>query len=85
MTHSKRYALTIGAGISLIVLATLSICKGMEVVATTSIAGILTILSTYIWAETKRPSRATIENIRIRERRAILKNNKPHKNHSHES
>lgn len=76
MKESKRYFITISAGISLVILAILSIFKGMEVVATTSIAGILTILSTYIWAETKRPSRATIENIRIRERRAIYGNHK---------
>ena len=73
MKESKRYFITITAGISLVILAVLSIFKGMDVVATTSIAGILTILSTYIWAETKRPSRATIENIRIQARRQVLR------------
>jgi len=33
-----------------------AIFKGMEAVATTCIAGVMTVLSTYIWAETKRPS-----------------------------
>jgi hypothetical protein len=33
----------------------LSIFKGMETLASTSIAGIMTILSTYIWSQTKRP------------------------------
>jgi hypothetical protein len=33
-----------------------AIFKEMETVATTCIAGVMTVLSTYIWAETKRPS-----------------------------
>lgn len=76
MKESKRYVITIVAGIVLAGLSILAILKGMEVVATTSIAGILTILSSYIWAETKRPSRATIENIRIKARREVLQNKK---------
>ena len=76
MKESKRYVITIVAGIVLAGLSILAIFKGMEVVATTSIAGILTILSSYIWAETKRPSRATIENIRIKARREVLQNQK---------
>ena len=71
MKESKRYTVTIIAGITLVLLAILGIFKGMEVVATTAIAGILTILSAYIWGETKRPSRETIENIRNKARREV--------------
>jgi hypothetical protein len=56
MKKSKRYIITIIAGIVLGILAAFAIFKGIEVVAGTCIAGILTILSTYIWGETKRPS-----------------------------
>jgi hypothetical protein len=56
MTTSKRYTITIAAGIILVLLAGLSIFKGMESVASACVAGILTILTTYIWGETKRPS-----------------------------
>jgi hypothetical protein len=56
MKKSKRYIITIAAGIVLAVLAGCSIFKTMDGVASTSVAGILTILSTYIWGETKRPS-----------------------------
>jgi hypothetical protein len=56
MKLSKRYLITIAAGIILTLLAGFSIFKAMEGVATGCVAGILTILSTYIWGETKRPS-----------------------------
>ena len=56
MKRSKRYIITILAGFMLSTLALLSVLKGMEGVATASVGGILTILSTYIWGETKRPS-----------------------------
>jgi len=66
MKKSKRYIITIIAGIVLGILAAFAIFKGIEVVAGTCIAGILTILSTYIWGETKRPS--------IRSKRMRLRN-----------
>jgi len=51
-----RLKVSIMAGIILSALATLSIFKQMEGAAVSSIAGIMTILSSYIWGETKRPS-----------------------------
>jgi len=72
MKNSKRYTVTIIAGITMVLLAILGIFKGMEVVATTAIAGILTILSAYIWGETKRPSRTAIDSIRYQEQKALL-------------
>ncbi|MFN8208086.1 MAG: hypothetical protein U0T82_11850 [Bacteroidales bacterium] len=56
MRLSKRYAISIVAGIILAGLAGYAIFKGMEGVASACVAGILTILTTYIWGETKRPS-----------------------------
>jgi len=56
MQVSKRYTIAIIAGIVLAALAVLSVLKGMEGLATACVAGIMTILSTYIWGETKRPS-----------------------------
>ena len=56
MKTSKRFSITVAAGIILAALAALSIFKNMEGVASACVAGILTILTTYIWGETKRPS-----------------------------
>ena len=56
MKTSKRYVITIIAGIVLADLAILSVLKGMEGLASACVGGILTILTTYIWGETKRPS-----------------------------
>ena len=56
MRSSKRYFITVVAGIILTILAGFSIYKSMEGVASACVAGILTILTTYIWGETKRPS-----------------------------
>jgi hypothetical protein len=56
MKLSKRYIATIIAGLILAVLAGLSVIKGMEGLASACVAGIMTILTTYIWGETKRPS-----------------------------
>ena len=60
MKKSKRYIIAIIAGLLLATIAILAIYKGMESVATTSVAGVLTILSTYIWGETKRPSNTLV-------------------------
>jgi drug/metabolite transporter superfamily protein YnfA len=57
MKSSKRYLITIVAGIVLAVLAILSAFKEMEGLASVCVGGILTILTTYIWGETKRPSK----------------------------
>ncbi|MBI5539806.1 MAG: hypothetical protein HY951_07090 [Bacteroidia bacterium] len=56
MKFSKRYITTIIAGLILAALAGLSVFKGMEGLASACVAGIMTILTTYIWGETKRPS-----------------------------
>lgn len=56
MNASKRYRLTIAAGIFMAGLAILSLLKGIEGVASICVGGILTILTSYIWGETKRPS-----------------------------
>ena len=56
MKTSKRFTVAIAAGIVLSLLAALSIIKNMEGVASACVAGILTILTTYIWGETQRPS-----------------------------
>ena len=48
--------LTLTAGAILSLLAGFSIFRQMETVASACVAGIMTILSTYIWAETRRPS-----------------------------
>lgn len=56
MKRSKRYIITILAGLILSSLALLSVLKDMEGVASASVGGLLTILTTYIWGETKRPS-----------------------------
>jgi hypothetical protein len=56
MKRSKRYIITVLAGFMLSTLSLLSVLKGMEAVATVCVGGIMTILSTYIWGETKRPS-----------------------------
>jgi hypothetical protein len=36
-----------------------SMMLGQEIVATSCIAGLMTVLSAYIWAETQRPSNPT--------------------------
>ena len=56
MNKSKRYLVSIIAGIILASFAGIAIFKSMEGVASACIAGIMTILTTYIWSETKRPS-----------------------------
>ena len=58
MKVSKRYTVTIAAGVILTLLAGFAIFKSMEGVASACVAGILTILTTYIWGETKRPSKS---------------------------
>ena len=57
MRKRTRFKLTIVAGLMFFGLATLSVFKGTENIAITSIAGIMTILSVYIWGETNRASK----------------------------
>ena len=56
MTTKTRLKLTVIAALFLGGITVIATIMKMEVVATTSIAGIMTILSAYIWAQTKRPS-----------------------------
>jgi len=53
---SKRLCIAIAALIFLISTTYLAISKEQETVATSCIAGVMTLLSTYLWAETKRPT-----------------------------
>lgn len=56
MRTKTRLKLTVAAFILLGTLAAFATFNHSETVATTAIAGIMTILSAYIWAQTKRPS-----------------------------
>jgi hypothetical protein len=56
MNSKTRLKLTIIAGLLLSAMALLAIAMHLETVGTTCIAGIMTILSAYIWAQTKRPT-----------------------------
>lgn len=56
MSSSRRLLLTIIAGAILSLLAACAIYRQMETVASACVAGIMAILSTYIWGETRRPS-----------------------------
>ena len=51
-----RLKITLAAAVFLVVTTYVAIFKEMETVATTCIAGVMNVISTYIWAETKRPS-----------------------------
>jgi len=55
LSNSSRYRITMISGIFLAIVTFLSLFTGMETVAATAIAGVMTILSTYIWSQTKRP------------------------------
>lgn len=56
MNRSKRQTITWVAMAFLMTTTYMAMQNHMETVATTCIAGVMTILSTYIWAETKRPT-----------------------------
>jgi len=55
MNASTRFRFTAYAAVFLAAVTLLSILRGLEAVAATSVAGLMTILSTYIWSQTKRP------------------------------
>jgi hypothetical protein len=57
MTYRTRYKLTLIAAAFLALVTLLAIGSKMETVATASIAGMMTILSAYIWSQTTRPSK----------------------------
>jgi hypothetical protein len=57
MNTKTRLKLTVIAALFLGGITIMATIMKMEVVATTSIAGIMTILSAYIWSQTTRPSK----------------------------
>ncbi len=57
MNKRTRFKISIFAGIILAILTAYSIHKGAESIGVTAIAGLMTILTTYIWGETTRPSK----------------------------
>jgi hypothetical protein len=57
MNASKRYMISVVSGVLLTGIAIISVLYRLEGVAMTCIGGVMTILTTYIWAETKRPSK----------------------------
>ena len=75
MTTHTRYRLTLAAALFLAVVTLLSIFLKMEAVATAGIAGIMTVLSTYIWSQTTRPT--------ISDNEKHTQSTKPAKNTSH--
>jgi flagellar biosynthesis component FlhA len=56
MNNQTRFKLTLYAAGFLALVTLLAIGSKMETVATAAIAGIMTILSAYIWSQTQRPS-----------------------------
>jgi flagellar biosynthesis component FlhA len=56
MNNQTRFKLTLFAAAFLAVVTLLAIGSKMETVTTAAIAGIMTILSAYIWSQTQRPS-----------------------------
>ena len=56
MNNQTRFKLTLFAAAFLALVTLLAIGSKMETVATAAIAGIMTILSAYIWSQTQRPS-----------------------------
>lgn len=57
MNTQTRFKLTMVAAGFLALVTLLALASKMETVATASIAGIMTILSAYIWSQTTRPSK----------------------------
>jgi hypothetical protein len=55
MNSQTRFKLTLYAAGFLALVTLLAIGSKMETVATAAIAGIMTILSAYIWSQTQRP------------------------------
>lgn len=56
METNKRLKIALIGGVFLMCLASLAVFKGMEGLASACVAGILTVLSTYVYSETIRPS-----------------------------
>lgn len=56
ITKRTRLRITLYAFIVLMILAFFSTWLELEMVATAAIGGMMTILTSYIWGETRRPS-----------------------------
>jgi hypothetical protein len=56
MSKRTRYKISIGAGVLLALFVLLSIFEKTENIGVAAITAMMTILGSYIWAETKRPS-----------------------------
>jgi len=56
MFKSKRFRIAVISGIFMFILSTISIFKNMETLAITCVGSFMTILTTYIFQESKRPS-----------------------------
>jgi len=56
ITNQTRFKFSITTVVFLAIVVILSIIRPTENIGVTAIAGIMTVLSSYIWAETKRPS-----------------------------
>lgn len=67
MKTMTRYRITTIALLFLAFMSMAAMIKGMEVLSVSCITGMMTALSTYIWAQTKRPSREIIDKV-IKER-----------------
>ena len=61
MKARTRYRISIASILFLAMVVILSIFKNTENIGITAIAGIMTILTSYIWGETKRPSKNKTE------------------------
>ncbi len=57
MNNRTRYKISIASIMFLAMVVILSIFKNTENIGITAIAGLMTILTSYIWGETKRPSK----------------------------
>ena len=56
ITNQTRFKFSIASVVFLAIVVILSIIRLTENIGVAAIAGIMTVLSSYIWAETKRPS-----------------------------
>lgn len=79
MNSQTRLKLTLSAAAFLALVTLLSIYSKMEGVATASIAGIMTILSAYIWSQTTRPSKD--EYTSVSKQQKSSKHTASHRNH----
>jgi hypothetical protein len=57
MTKQTRYKISVSFGLFLLIIVFLSIFKGTQNIGVAAITAVITILSSYIWGETKRPSK----------------------------